>query len=1276
MTIQPTVSIEDAIPVGIKPGGSNIGATFIVGGAKWYGKINLPTERCELSKQYDSDQLVEAICLAAILEFVAFDLFKVLSAGNAFTVAEAMLANLSIWNKFSRGSEIVLESLEKAEGKCLWVLSRFIEGYQDLGHARTILPGTGCVVSVLEYIQNTHGVPESILDEDENLVPVHGLVELLAVIKALGDIDGFGACGNNVGFIWKRNSYGEVICANAVKIDPGDAFRFKPDCGAQILDDPKDIQLSINGALAVHWTALSDAQKLNFVCVMNSCVTFFKNFSAHDQCVLWHIIQSEGSLDQVNSLKMPVSVAEKLLGDLRDWLESQKRVYDIQNTYHCLSSVPFPSKSIFPVNEASPKNSPTTPSHPFLNNWWNEPAFIPVSCKCTSQGLTYEPQNNLDPESLRSIDQPQTFLNFPSCFQIPEFHHGISDVGPFFEITGSPHEGSFPGVATIPAVELSQGCGSDVVPSFCEPSLTSTPAQVQNPPLTLVYPIPDFDLLASWPSSVPNQSFFVDSQQSKDFTDNFYCEVDDLLVESLSFQTHPSPFTCEYDVYNGRSPDLSLFLESSLVWFSEEEARGERVWKLGDQFVNEWSNQTQLGVLIYGTDFLRDVIIHISDKFMIVVNNLSDTEQEYLMNVLQQLHSKIEISNTCNRCHFVFVFHNFRCANMTECQQLWKLRVRDVFAQVGTVQTSEVFFPGDPAPWFQVAIPGSAFTVCLVDDDLGPEVKHYYCCVAHFLKFQKYQPANPFNWMNTICSDQSEKDKENLSPVENCQQHFQSCATSLWKCSKFQKFEPLGECHSLFLNSPNGLVMKCSLLLNDLELNLGENTSETPHRFAMKMIRNLRFQYSKGLEIDSTRIDIFVQHQLLTLIRNTPNLEKRSKLLTLKSLFSLHPNINAMISSFYEKPTEQTLSFICESVPDLGINPDTPPKKTPFFLLERHPTNLKDLLAQGGNELQNVKYATHLARVLVFLSEIKIAHSDIKLDNILCSENGSLGKDFPVVDFGSAKIKKKDCDLNENILLFGTIAAGKSTILNSLVGMLKFESGVSFGPMTTQTSVYKVEHLGATFIDTPGILDARRASNFELFPYFREGKLSQSAPYKLIFMTVLNGNKVLGEQSVNMLKQFHLEIRSLESNYAIIVNKVDPSLNIEQLRVDILAQLTGVVPVPACIFFNLLDSRLAGQANVLVEPSPGLTRFIEVCPATCLDFDRINYEEEPNPHDLQSTLSLQNEIISQRDTYANDFVDRVSQNKNLSPLQKSMLKQTVLSALQNAILQQGCFTAQ
>ena len=61
-------------------------------------------------------------------------------------------------------------------------------------------------------------------------------------------------------------------------------------------------------------------------------------------------------------------------------------------------------------------------------------------------------------------------------------------------------------------------------------------------------------------------------------------------------------------------------------------------------------------------------------------------------------------------------------------------------------------------------------------------------------------------------------------------------------------------------------------------------------------------------------------------------------------------------------------------------------QKSSIFFLEQHDTTLKSLIASGGlTEEKIMKCGHHLAQGLLFLFENKIAHLDIKTDNLMIS---------------------------------------------------------------------------------------------------------------------------------------------------------------------------------------------------------------------------------------------------------------------------------------------------
>lgn len=77
------------------------------------------------------------------------------------------------------------------------------------------------------------------------------------------------------------------------------------------------------------------------------------------------------------------------------------------------------------------------------------------------------------------------------------------------------------------------------------------------------------------------------------------------------------------------------------------------------------------------------------------------------------------------------------------------------------------------------------------------------------------------------------------------------------------------------------------------------------------------------------------------------------------------------------------------------------------------------------------------------------------------------------------------------IVMMGNPGAGKSTLLSSLVkGSASFPSGISLGRGKTQ-ELQEVEYNGDTYIDTPGLSDAKlreKAATAIMKSFKRSGK--------------------------------------------------------------------------------------------------------------------------------------------------------------------------------------------
>ena len=88
------------------------------------------------------------------------------------------------WDMFGQGLG------QRGVTDTLRVMSRFVDGYQDFTQARTRESGRD--YSFMEYIQEYHRPPDFLLTEEGVLVPLNGLIDLLAVGKVLADTDIIG----------------------------------------------------------------------------------------------------------------------------------------------------------------------------------------------------------------------------------------------------------------------------------------------------------------------------------------------------------------------------------------------------------------------------------------------------------------------------------------------------------------------------------------------------------------------------------------------------------------------------------------------------------------------------------------------------------------------------------------------------------------------------------------------------------------------------------------------------------------------------------------------------------------------------------------------------------------------------------------------------------------------------------------------------------------------------------------------------------------------------
>lgn len=108
-----------------------------------------------------------------------------------------------------------------------------------------------------------------------------------------------------------------------------------------------------------------------------------------------------------------------------------------------------------------------------------------------------------------------------------------------------------------------------------------------------------------------------------------------------------------------------------------------------------------------------------------------------------------------------------------------------------------------------------------------------------------------------------------------------------------------------------------------------------------------------------------------------------------------------MLGKFVCKPTNDMLEHVDDSIKDLCYRGNTNTiKGAQFFMLEFYEKTLSSVI-KNENLLPEkiIFYAVQISRALLHLHESKIAHLDMKLDNIMIS-----GTTVIIIDFGCASI--------------------------------------------------------------------------------------------------------------------------------------------------------------------------------------------------------------------------------------------------------------------------------
>jgi len=218
------------------------------------------TDPTKPEKRYRASVTDESSCLMqnpkemnfiTILRQVAFDIYRTLGRG----IFQVPKSYLSVQNEGS--SEI----------ETLKVMSRIVEGCQDFELACTKDPSSGQAISFMDYLTRYRRLPEELLTPEGTPVPIKGLIGLLVVARIVSDSVVIGGSGGNIGFVWTRDETGQIVAAQAVKIDVG--IPFLDGAVAKVPEEDKNSQIAYHHDLiSLSWENFSSIQTTEFLQVL------------------------------------------------------------------------------------------------------------------------------------------------------------------------------------------------------------------------------------------------------------------------------------------------------------------------------------------------------------------------------------------------------------------------------------------------------------------------------------------------------------------------------------------------------------------------------------------------------------------------------------------------------------------------------------------------------------------------------------------------------------------------------------------------------------------------------------------------------------------------------------------------------------------------------------------------------------------------------------------------------------------------------------------------
>ncbi|WP_194847473.1 NACHT domain-containing protein [Candidatus Neptunochlamydia vexilliferae] len=326
--------------------GCSIGAIFkktvqLQDNKRWMGKMGSPKGLLRNDSNTFRTRTKKEMNLDTIREKLAYDLFQELGR-DLFVVPKSRLSMQPVRNQFNSWNYLVNDLIQKGIKETLLIMSRYMEGYQDFGKSST-QDEKGNKIPFMKYLETYKRPPEKLLTDKGELVPIQGLMGLLAVGRCLADVDLLGGGGLNAGFKWIYDENKKAIGAKTVKIDPGLAFLFTHDDPKNASEnciinkkqnlgsvhyrpkDYKDLQTSTSNYDAIiEWKQLTKKQKKEFLgALLNTC----RYLQTED--ALKFLIYRDNLFCHSDVAHLPENLALTMQKEMKEWINWQLEIYEV-----------------------------------------------------------------------------------------------------------------------------------------------------------------------------------------------------------------------------------------------------------------------------------------------------------------------------------------------------------------------------------------------------------------------------------------------------------------------------------------------------------------------------------------------------------------------------------------------------------------------------------------------------------------------------------------------------------------------------------------------------------------------------------------------------------------------------------------------------------------------------------------------------------------------------------------------------------------------------------